>query len=95
MIDIPDLITGSREVVAAQIGNEISNNKGHIYLALAAGVDEIQFLTRAHIQLMAECDLGEKWQELADSPTLFYVDAKGVPLLTIEDVSPCATVAAP
>lgn len=71
-------ITKNNEIVAANINGVITNSRATIAYALDAGLN-IEWLSRARMQLMASCDLGEKWRALATGPTLFVFDENGVP----------------
>lgn len=35
-----------------------------------------QFFERVHMKFMAACDLGPRWRELAEGPTLLAIPAK-------------------
>lgn len=61
------------EIVAAQIGTRITNNRGEIIQALTSRT-KVTFLSRKRMQMMAAFDLGSKWQALANSQTLFLMD---------------------
>jgi hypothetical protein len=62
------------EIVAAKIGNIITNNLPDIVQAVKSGRNDIEWLDRKRMQLMACFDLGKRWEILANSPTLFSFD---------------------
>lgn len=66
-----------REIVAAKIGNTITNRASDIRQAVESNRTDIQFLDRRHMQFMAACDLGNRWNQLASGPTFFCVDDDG------------------
>lgn len=66
-----------KEIVGAIIGTVITNDKNAIMAGIQAGTIK-EFLDRRRMQLMAACDLGLQWENMANSPTLFCVDDKGV-----------------
>jgi hypothetical protein len=68
-----------REIVGAQIGTTITNDKTKIAEAIEANRTDIQFLDRLQMQLMSSCDLGINWDNMANGPTLFCMDGKGKP----------------
>ncbi len=45
-----------------------------LYAKFSGGVSEICIpIRRKHMEFMAACDLGPKWTDLANAPTLFYL----------------------
>ena len=67
------------EIVAANINNKTITNDP-ITIREAINLDlSIQFLTRMHMEFMASCDLGIRWENLAKSRTLFIIDQDGRP----------------
>ncbi len=67
-----------RQIVAAKIGNIITTQRHHILSALELGQD-VQFIDRLHMELMAKMDLGPRWESLANAPTIFVIDKDGNP----------------
>lgn len=65
-----------REIVAAQVGGIITNDLQHIKSALECRT-LTNFLCRQHMEFMAACDLGIKWEQLAKSRTLFIIEDDG------------------
>ena len=65
-----------QEIVAAKIGTVITNVPAHIVAALEMNQD-VEFLCRQHMQFMAAFDLGQRWNNLARSRTLFVLDDDG------------------
>jgi hypothetical protein len=55
-------------------GNLVTNRRSDIIAALESGRKDIKWLDRRRMQLMASADLGERWENLAKSPTLFVLD---------------------
>jgi len=75
MKDTP--ITKLNEIVGAFINRKIITNKvSDIAAALDMNMD-IEWLSRARMELMAHCDFGQRWEAMAAGPTLFcIVDGK-------------------
>jgi len=67
-----------REIVAAKIGIEITNNIVDIVSA-ARNNTLTDIYDRRHMQLMASFDLGRHWNVLANGKTLFLIDDNGTP----------------
>lgn len=67
-----------REVVGAQIGNLITNNRQLIVDAYNSG-DPVKLLFRGEMKFMADMDLGKHWENMASGPTLFRLDKDGAP----------------
>lgn len=65
-----------KEIVAAQIGTLVTNNPRTILEATEKNTIS-EFLDRKRMEFMAAMDLGERWQKLADGPTLFCMDEAG------------------
>jgi len=65
-----------REVVAAQIGTRITNDAVEISAAVGSGSIR-RFLFRDEMALMAAFDLGQNWEKLAKSRTLFLLSEDG------------------
>jgi len=63
------------EIVAARIGDIITIDRAAIAIALQEK-RPAQWLSRDDMALMAACDLGAKWDELAKAPTLFNMEPK-------------------
>lgn len=61
------------EIVAAKIGDVITNNKQQIRSAIKFNLP-ISFIDRRHMQIMAAMDLGENWRKLAAGETLFCIN---------------------
>lgn len=71
---------GVREIVAGMIdGHLLTNNSTKLREAVEYG-RRVEWQDRAKMQFMASCDVGEKWRDLANGPTLFRLTRKGVPL---------------
>ena len=66
-----------KEIVAARInGSRVTNNFAEIIAAAKRGAVH-EFYDRKRMQFMAGCDLGENWETLSNSRTLFYlIDGK-------------------
>jgi len=75
MTDTPT--TKLNEIVGAFINRKtITNKTSDIAAALDMGMD-IEWLSRARMEFMANCDLGQRWDAMAAGPTLFcIVDGK-------------------
>ena len=73
----------NHEIVAAKIGNTITNSIPVIKASLLLGKD-VQWLTRQHMKLMASFDLGARWEHLAKGRTLFEVEEDDYSYLTLE-----------
>ena len=67
-----------KEIVAAKIGNLVTNIPGQIAEAVEANA-RVEWLDRRHMQLMASMDLGERWTTLAKGKTLFCINDAGEP----------------
>ena len=65
-----------KEIVAVMIGTTITNRIRDINEAFSKG-EEIRMIERRHMEFMAALDLGRKWQELAEAPTLWFSDDEG------------------
>jgi hypothetical protein len=65
-----------KEIVAAKIGTYITNSSKEIMAAVEANA-RVEWLDRRHMKLMACMDLGQKWEQLAASRTLFRIDDAG------------------
>jgi len=61
------------EFVAARCGTIIANDPSIILAWIKAG-REIELLSRERMQLMADFDLGPRWERLAAGPTLFEAE---------------------
>ena len=68
------------DIVAARIGSTITNSIPVIKDALERNQD-IEWLSRRRMAFMAAFDLGPRWQNLANSKTIFQVDDDGNPIL--------------
>ena len=67
------------EIVAAKInGGTITNNLATI-LQAAKNNQINEIYNRKQMQLMSACDLGKKWDMLANGATLFIVGDDGIP----------------
>lgn len=64
-----------REVVAVKIGTRITTDPLEILRAIRSNVD-VQLFDRGVAEMMAACDLGEKWESLAKAESIFTFDAK-------------------
>jgi hypothetical protein len=67
-----------KEIVAARIGNIVTNDMSDILQAVKSDIRDIELLDRVRMQMMASFDLGERWKILANSPTLFSIDETGI-----------------
>lgn len=65
-----------KEIIAARIGSKITNDFATIRNGILSGKD-YELLDRKRLQLMASMDLGKQWEDLAKSPTLFYITKEG------------------
>lgn len=61
------------EIVAFRFGSTITNRVDIIRCLLETG-QPYELLNRKRMQLMSNCDLGPRWDNLAASPTLFCVE---------------------
>lgn len=65
-----------KEIVAAKLGTVISRSPRQIGDWVQSN-QHPEFLERRRFQFMAALDLGSRWKEFAEAPTLFCVDDKG------------------
>jgi len=68
-----------KKIVAAIINHKIvTNDAKHMVAALELKLPII-WLHKGELEIMAACDLGPRWETLANSRTLFLMDGKGKP----------------
>jgi hypothetical protein len=72
------MISGMNEIVGAKVGTMITNIRANIIQGIEDKLP-IQWLSRAHMRMMSECDLGLNWDKMANGPTLFLLDENGKP----------------
>jgi hypothetical protein len=65
-----------KEIVGAMINGTITNVPSHIKAAVEMGQD-IEWLDRTRMLFMSACDLGIRWDKMAEGPTLFKIDSEG------------------
>jgi hypothetical protein len=66
-----------KEIVAALIGQYVYNDPVHITQVVRSGRQDITFLDRKHMEMMAACDVGDNWKKLACGQTILHIDDKG------------------
>ena len=63
---------GYDEIVGVQIGATIHRDLNTIRVLMENTDEPIALISRAHMALMACCDLGPKWKRRAEATTLFH-----------------------
>ena len=71
------LETAMSEIVGVRIGGVILRDVPTIITLLEQTSKDCELVSRARMAIMAASDLGPKWKEWAEAPTLFTVDANG------------------
>jgi hypothetical protein len=64
------------EIVGAKIGSIITNNTAMIAAAVKGNTIS-EFIDRDRMQFMSSLDLGQRWDNMANSKTLFLMDENG------------------
>ena len=67
-----------KEIVGAMIGTIITKNPADIIRGLKNNT-VTRLLSKQEMQFMASCDLGGKWEVMANSRVLFFLDEDGNP----------------
>ena len=62
---------GYNEIVGVQIGTTIHRDLRTIVALMKHTEMQVALISRAHMALMACCDLGPQWKQWAEAPTLF------------------------
>ena len=62
------------EIVAILVDNIITNERDkNLLITLIEASSNAILLSRAHMRFIENCDLGQKWEDLANASTLFTV----------------------
>lgn len=69
-----------KQIVAGLIDGNMLTTDAQMLRAACESGRNVRWHSRREMQLMASCDLGSKWNRLADAPTLFCLDCEGRPM---------------
>lgn len=67
-----------KNIVGAQIGSKITNNRLIIIQAIKDNTIT-RWLSQEEMKFMSDCDLGKNWDHMASGPVLFCLDDDGTP----------------
>ncbi len=68
-----------REIVGVMFGTVVHRDLRTIVGLAKGGREPDRLVSRAEMQFMDACDLGPRWKDWANSPTLFLIGKNGKP----------------